>query len=121
MKAKDYAKSFLNGRKEGEDPNALLLIIFRDMIREANLIVEKNKLDNILEISSVFEMQAIKWEKMCGILKRYPIAKNGFRALLKAKAPQSYYKLVASRMKPMEEDLQESKNNGKIPKGGNNE
>jgi hypothetical protein len=98
MKAKEYAKQFL---EEKYDPARILLLIFRDMIREANHIVLKKNLQSLDEVSEVFENQAKKWEDMCGILQGYPINKNGFKLMLRAKAPDSYLKMTTAKLKPV--------------------
>ena len=104
MKAKDYAASFERGILHAEDPNKLLLLIFRDMVREANLKVQKSQFTTIGPISEVFEEQAEKWNEMCDLLPKYPLLKDGFKMLFKKKAPESYFRMILFNLKPLPED-----------------
>jgi hypothetical protein len=104
MKAEEYAKQFIDGRRTHRDPVIVLKLIFKQMIREANIKIRKKKCKNPVEVAEIFEEQSNKWQDMCVYLIKYPINKNGFIAWLKDLQPNLYFSLVANGLTPLSDD-----------------
>ena len=88
MNAKKYAAQFKQSRRDGKPPEESLRIIFRDMIREANLMIVRAKCTKSEQIAQIFNEQNIKWKDMCTYLCAFPINKQGFLQLLKDLEPR---------------------------------
>jgi hypothetical protein len=104
MKAKEYAKQFMEGRISHRDPVIVLKLIFKQMIREANIRMRKERCKTPEEVAKIFEEQSNKWQDMCIYLIKYPVNKFGFIAWLKALQPNVYFELVAHGLTPLSED-----------------
>jgi len=104
MKAQEYAKQFMDGRRTHRDPVIVLKLIFQQMIREANIKMRKEKCKSPAEVAKIFEEQSNKWQDMCVLLVKYPINRMGFLAWLKSLQPNVYFSLVANGLTPLPED-----------------
>lgn len=103
MKGNLYGYYFLKKRKKGYDPEILLRIIFKKMIRDANVQLVKRKCSSPEEVAQVFQEKVDEWTEMCNYLKKYPINKDGFIELLAELQPQLYLKLVQHGLNPLKE------------------
>lgn len=110
MKAEEYANQFKKSRRNKENPETTLRLIFRDMVREANVLVAKKKCKNPKEVARIFQAQDDKWRDMCVYLISFPINKEGFSKLLKDLSPKMYFSLIQHGFKRLKEDnLEEEK------------
>lgn len=113
MKAKEYARRFRTELALKQDPEIILKLIFKDFVREANLLILHKKCKTPEEIAIIFDAQNNKWKDMCTFLIKYRINRNGFLELIKELEPKLYFSLIAHGLSPLPEKILKENEHGK--------
>lgn len=74
----------------------IMILVFKDLVEEANKEVLSTKPDTVEKVARIFEDKALQWEQICFKMKGANLNPWGFRLLLRQYSP-NMFKAIANK------------------------